>query len=95
MDKLQELRDYIDELHIKIDYEDYVNLMDLVYDIEDELGTSREANKRLMNTKRFLEDSIEKLQSENKKLNEYNEKLIWDNNQLMMLSEEQVNERTK
>lgn len=32
--KLQELRDYIDELHAKIDYDDYVNLINLVDEID-------------------------------------------------------------
>lgn len=45
MSKLQELRDYIDELHAKIDYDDYVNLMNLVDEIDTQL---RWKNERLL-----------------------------------------------
>ena len=34
MSKLQELRDYIDELQKKIDHDDYVNLINLVDEID-------------------------------------------------------------
>lgn len=37
MNKLQELRDYIDELHIRIDYGDYINLINLIDEIEEEM----------------------------------------------------------
>lgn len=42
MSKLQELRDYIDELHAKIDYDDYVNLMNLVDEIDTQLRWKNE-----------------------------------------------------
>lgn len=33
-EKIQELRDYIDEIHIRIDYDDYLNLINMVDEID-------------------------------------------------------------
>lgn len=43
MGELQELRDYIDELHAKIDYDDYVNSMNLVDEIDTQLRWKNES----------------------------------------------------
>lgn len=53
MSKLQELRDYIDELHAKIDYDDYVNLMNLVDEIDTQLRWKNE-QRRSKRNKRSL-----------------------------------------
>lgn len=53
MDKLQELRDYIDELHNKIDYEDYINLINLVDEIEE--------NFEVLD--RYIEDEFARVQT--------------------------------
>ena len=38
MEKLEELREFIDELHIRIDYEDYLTLINFVDEIYDEFN---------------------------------------------------------
>lgn len=38
-EKIQELRDYIDELHIRIDYEDYANLINMVDEIDNSVNS--------------------------------------------------------
>lgn len=49
----QELRDYIDELHNKIDYEDYINLINLVDEIEE--------NFEVLD--RYIEDEFARVQT--------------------------------
>ena len=38
MEKLEELREFIDDLHIRIDYSDYLTLIDYVDEIYDEFN---------------------------------------------------------
>lgn len=58
MDKIQELRDYIDELHIRIDYEDYVNLIDLVDKIDEKPYCKEDFRDCLIDNWVVVEDSI-------------------------------------
>lgn len=57
---IQELRDYIDELHIKLEYDDYVNLINLVDEIDTQLSPQEDLREWIVDNFEAIEDDIEK-----------------------------------
>lgn len=55
---IQELRDYIDELHIKLEYDDYVNLINLVDEIDTQLSPQEDLREWIVDNFEAIEDDV-------------------------------------
>ena len=51
MEKLEQLREFIDELHIKISHQNYLELIDLIDDVENDV---KEIEDELNQEKRII-----------------------------------------
>lgn len=60
MSKLQELRDYIDELHAKIDYDDYANLINLVDEIDTQFNCQEDLREWIVDNFDAIEEDVSK-----------------------------------
>lgn len=60
MSKINELREYIDELHSRIDYEDYLNLRDYLNKVEMILTCKEDFREWVIDNWFEVEDSIGK-----------------------------------
>lgn len=55
---IQELRDYIDELHIKLEYDDYLNLINLVDEIDTQLSPQEDLREWIVDNFEAIEDDV-------------------------------------
>lgn len=60
MSKSQELRAYIDELHTKIDYDDYVNLINLVDEIDTQFNCQEDLREWIVDNFDAIEEDVSK-----------------------------------
>lgn len=75
MEKLEQLREFIDELHIRIDYSDYLTLIDYVDEIYDEFNSVKQ---ELYHTKSNQEwNKIELKKCNNEEREVYGTDFIW------------------
>ena len=75
MEKLEELREFIDKLHTRIDYSDYLTLIDYVDEIYDEFN---DVKQELYHTKSNQEwNKIELKKCNNEEREVYGTDFIW------------------
>ena len=55
---IQELREYIDELHIKLEYDDYVNLINLVDEIDTQLSPQEDLREWIVDNFEAIKDDV-------------------------------------
>ena len=71
MNKIQELRNYVDELYSKLEYEDYANLMNLIDEIDTQVDCQEDFRDWIIDNWEAVEDDIAK--SIDKVAQEYSE----------------------
>ena len=60
MGAMEKLRDYINELHIRIDYEDYLNLIDMVDELDTKFNCQEDLQDWLTRNWGEIEESVQK-----------------------------------
>lgn len=76
MEKLEELREFINELHIRIDYSDYLTLIDCVDEIYDEFNDTKQELDRVKAEREWNKIELKKCNDEEKEA--YGTDFIWD-----------------
>lgn len=75
MEKLEELREFIDDLHIRIDHVDYLILIDYIDEIYDEFNDVKQELDNIKTDKEW--NKIELKKCNNKEIEVYGTDFIW------------------
>lgn len=76
MEKLEQLREFIDELHIRIDYSDYLILIDYVDEIYDRFNDVKQELDHTKSNQKWNKIELKKCDDEEKEA--YGTDFIWD-----------------
>ena len=76
MEQLDELREFINELHIRIDYADYLTLINYVDEIYDEFNDTKQELDNIKMDKEWNKIELKKCNNEEKET--YGTDFIWD-----------------